>query len=141
MEPRCVLSFNVKGFLEFFYDTLIFKTYYGNILFFCPVGALDIFKELPHEFVSSSDLQEVVKSGDRHTIYGLRYQNYFECLHKRIFIPKIYQVDLHAHVLILWIHIYSNFNVDLRLTCLLSHAAMKKNKKNQEKSPLKKNKK
>ena len=35
-------------------------------------GAVEIFRELPHEFIKVSDLQEVIKSGDRNTLYGLK---------------------------------------------------------------------
>ena len=34
-------------------------------------GALEIFKELPHEFVRPADLPEVIKSADRNILYGL----------------------------------------------------------------------
>ena len=34
-------------------------------------GAIDMFRELPHEFISVADMPEVLKSGDRHMLYGL----------------------------------------------------------------------
>ena len=34
-------------------------------------GALEIFKELPHEFVDVSELPDVVARGDRNVLYGV----------------------------------------------------------------------
>jgi alpha-aminoadipic semialdehyde synthase len=34
-------------------------------------GALEIFTELPHEFVDVSELPDVVARGDRHVLYGV----------------------------------------------------------------------
>ena len=37
-------------------------------------GALEIFEQLPHEFISSKDLEVVIASGDPHTLYGLKIE-------------------------------------------------------------------
>jgi alpha-aminoadipic semialdehyde synthase len=35
------------------------------------LGALEVFRELPHEFIKTDDLVDVVRNGDRNIVYGL----------------------------------------------------------------------
>ena len=59
----CILRVPPSSFFSLCFPTLG----NGNVT----KGALEIFHELPHEFVDPSELPEVVRRGDRNVLYGV----------------------------------------------------------------------
>ncbi|EDQ90158.1 uncharacterized protein MONBRDRAFT_16322, partial [Monosiga brevicollis MX1] len=60
----------VNGTPEAFGPVIFGFTGSGNVT----KGALEIFEELPHEYIDVTDLKDVAKSGDRNLVYGVKLE-------------------------------------------------------------------